>query len=164
MTKMIVPPLQLLFHQRPLLPPLLLKKAQLPKLQSHQHQHFQEIQIWPVEISQWTFPIRPTLLLTMSEYKYLLHTVLKDPTKISTSIVLPTMFASRTTLLNKIFSWCPVVSRSRPMKDKTNVVARMEGEYNFVLLGNDGPPLTSTPLQAKMGIFHFVLPDASASS
>ena len=52
----------------------------------------------------------------------------------------------------------------KPMKDKTNVVARMEGEYNFVLLGNDGTPLTSTPLQAKMGIFHFVLPDASASS
>lgn len=52
----------------------------------------------------------------------------------------------------------------KPIKDKTNVVARMEGEYNFVLLGNDGTPLSSTPLQAKMGIFHFVLPDASASS
>merc|ERR1719223_1818036 len=58
MTKMIVPPLQLLFHQRPLLPPLLLKKAQLPKLQSHQHQHFQEIQIWPVEISSTYRPER----------------------------------------------------------------------------------------------------------
>merc|ERR1719223_460481 len=31
MTKMIVPPLQLLFHQRPLLPPLLLKKSAAPQ-------------------------------------------------------------------------------------------------------------------------------------
>ena len=48
----------------------------------------------------------------------------------------------------------------KPMMDKTSVVARMEGEYNFVLLGDDGTtPISSTPLQAKMGVFHFILPD-----
>ncbi len=48
----------------------------------------------------------------------------------------------------------------KPMVDKTAVVARMEGEYNFVLLGDDGTtPISSTPLQAKMGVFHFILPD-----
>jgi ApaG protein len=50
-----------------------------------------------------------------------------------------------------------------PMPDKTAVVARMEGEYNFVLLGEDGSsPISSTPLQAKMGVFHFILPDIEA--
>jgi hypothetical protein len=49
------------------------------------------------------------------------------------------------------------------MPDKTAVVARMEGEYNFVLLGEDGSsPISSTPLQAKMGVFHFILPDIEA--
>lgn len=48
----------------------------------------------------------------------------------------------------------------KPMVDKTSVVARMEGQYNFVLLGEDGTtPISSTPLQAKMGVFHFILPD-----
>lgn len=48
----------------------------------------------------------------------------------------------------------------KPMADKTAVVARMEGQYNFVLLGEDGStPISSTPLQAKMGVFHFILPD-----
>lgn len=52
----------------------------------------------------------------------------------------------------------------KPMLDKTAVVARMDGEYNFVLLGDDGStPLSSTPLQAKMGIFHFILPEISAA-
>ena len=52
----------------------------------------------------------------------------------------------------------------KPMLDKTAVVARMEGEYNFVLLGEDGStPISSTPLQAKMGVFHFILPDASSA-
>lgn len=52
----------------------------------------------------------------------------------------------------------------KPLLDKTAVVARMEGEYNFVLLGDDGTtPISSTPLQAKMGVFHFILPDASAA-
>lgn len=52
----------------------------------------------------------------------------------------------------------------KPMLDKTAVVARMEGEYNFVLLGDDGStPLSSTPLQAKMGVFHFILPDAESA-
>jgi len=52
----------------------------------------------------------------------------------------------------------------KPMLDKTAVVARMEGEYNFVLLGEDGStPLSSTPLQAKMGVFHFILPAASSA-
>lgn len=47
----------------------------------------------------------------------------------------------------------------KPMLDKTKVVARMEGEYNFVLLGDDGAtPVSSNPLQAKMGVFHFILP------
>jgi len=46
-----------------------------------------------------------------------------------------------------------------PMLDKTPVVARMEGEYNFIQLGSDGvTPLSSTPLQAKLGKFHFILP------
>jgi ApaG protein len=48
----------------------------------------------------------------------------------------------------------------KPMLDKTPVVARMEGEYNFVQLGDDGStPLSSTPLKAKMEVFHFILPD-----
>lgn len=52
----------------------------------------------------------------------------------------------------------------KPISEKTAVVARMEGEYNFVLLGDDGStPLSSTPLQAKMGVFHFILPDSSAA-
>lgn len=52
----------------------------------------------------------------------------------------------------------------KPMLDKTAVVARMQGEYNFVLLGEDGTsPLSSTPLQAKMGVFHFILPDMEAA-
>jgi ApaG protein len=47
----------------------------------------------------------------------------------------------------------------KPMLDKTPVVARMQGEYNFVTLGDDGTtPLSSTPLQAKLGLFHFILP------
>mmetsp|Transcript_18626 Transcript_18626/g.27198 ORF Transcript_18626/g.27198 Transcript_18626/m.27198 type:complete len:809 (-) Transcript_18626:149-2575(-) len=51
----------------------------------------------------------------------------------------------------------------KPMDGKTAVVARMEGEYNFVLLGDDGStPLSSTPLQAKMGVFHFILPDSES--
>jgi ApaG protein len=51
----------------------------------------------------------------------------------------------------------------KPMSEKTAVVARMEGEYNFVLLGEDGSsPISSSPLQAKMGVFHFILPDIEA--
>lgn len=47
----------------------------------------------------------------------------------------------------------------KPMLDKTPVVARMQGEYNFVVLGDDGStPLSSNPLQAKLGMFHFILP------
>eukprot|EP00797_Seminavis_robusta_P018980 Sro285_g108160.1 Protein ApaG (731) ;mRNA; r:51214-53406 len=47
----------------------------------------------------------------------------------------------------------------KPKLDKTPAVARMQGEYNFVVLGDDGStPLSSTPLQAKLGMFHFVLP------
>merc|ERR1719162_2497220 len=52
----------------------------------------------------------------------------------------------------------------KPMSDKTAVVARMEGDYNFVLSGEDGStPLSSTPLQAKMGVFHFILPDSESA-
>jgi ApaG protein len=49
----------------------------------------------------------------------------------------------------------------KPMLSKTAVVARMEGEYSLVKLGGgpDGSaPTSSTPLQAKMGRFHFILP------
>jgi ApaG protein len=47
----------------------------------------------------------------------------------------------------------------KPLLDKTPVVARMQGEYNFVMLGDDGStPLSSNPLQAKLGMFHFILP------
>jgi len=42
----------------------------------------------------------------------------------------------------------------RPMRDKTSVVARMEGEYNFVVAGGDSQDV----MKAKMGMFHFVLP------
>lgn len=52
----------------------------------------------------------------------------------------------------------------KPMTDKTPAVARMQGEYNFVVLGEDGTtPLTSNPLQAKLGLFHFILPALSAT-
>lgn len=48
----------------------------------------------------------------------------------------------------------------RPMLDKTKVVARMSGEYNFVQLADDGKtPLSSTPLKAELGAFHFILPE-----
>ena len=47
----------------------------------------------------------------------------------------------------------------KPMLDKTPVVARMQGEYNFVILGDDGStPLSSNPLQATLAMFHFILP------
>jgi len=50
----------------------------------------------------------------------------------------------------------------KPIQDKTPVVARMQGEYNFVTLSSDGStPVSSTPLQAKLGLFHFVLPSLS---
>lgn len=42
----------------------------------------------------------------------------------------------------------------RPMREKTEVVARMEGEYSFVVAGVDNQDV----LKAKMGMFHFVLP------
>jgi ApaG protein len=46
----------------------------------------------------------------------------------------------------------------KPM-DKTPVVARMQGEYNFVTLADDGTtPLSSTPMKAKLSMFHFILP------
>jgi len=47
----------------------------------------------------------------------------------------------------------------KPMLEKTPVVARMQGEYNFVVLGDDGStPISSDPLKAKLGMFHFILP------
>mmetsp|Transcript_9405 Transcript_9405/g.25977 ORF Transcript_9405/g.25977 Transcript_9405/m.25977 type:complete len:787 (-) Transcript_9405:141-2501(-) len=47
----------------------------------------------------------------------------------------------------------------RPITDKTPVVARMQGEYNFVRLTEDAStPVSSTPLQAKLAMFHFILP------
>jgi ApaG protein len=47
----------------------------------------------------------------------------------------------------------------KPMLKETPVVARMQGEYNFVVLSDDGTtPISSNPLQAKLGSFHFILP------
>lgn len=47
----------------------------------------------------------------------------------------------------------------RPLQEKTPVVARMQGEYNFVQLADDGStPMSSTPLKAELGEFHFILP------
>lgn len=43
--------------------------------------------------------------------------------------------------------------------ESTPVVARMSGEYSFVVLGDDGKsPLSSEALKAKLGVFHFILP------
>merc|ERR1740129_522242 len=41
--------------------------------------------------------------------------------------------------------------------DETPVVARMSGEYNYVLLDNSDK-VVSENMQAKLGMFHFVLP------
>jgi ApaG protein len=47
----------------------------------------------------------------------------------------------------------------KPLLNKTPVVARMQGEYNFVQLGDDGTtPISSTPMKAKLDVFHFILP------
>jgi ApaG protein len=47
----------------------------------------------------------------------------------------------------------------KPLLAKTPVVARMQGEYNFVVLADDGTtPISSTPLKAKLSRFHFILP------
>lgn len=44
----------------------------------------------------------------------------------------------------------------------TPVVARMSGEYSFVALGADGKsPLSSEALKAKLGEFHFILPQVA---
>lgn len=51
----------------------------------------------------------------------------------------------------------------KPMLDRTPVVARMEGEYNFVVLEEDGSaPQGGDPMKAKLGRFHFILPDLGA--
>jgi len=50
----------------------------------------------------------------------------------------------------------------KPLLDKTPIVARMQGEYNFVILGEDGTtPISKDPLQAKLGVFHFILPQVA---
>lgn len=50
----------------------------------------------------------------------------------------------------------------KPMLGRTPVVARMQGEYNFVILGDDGAtPVSSEPLKAKLGMFHFILPQVA---
>ena len=47
----------------------------------------------------------------------------------------------------------------KPMLEKTPVVARMQGEYNFVALQGDGTtPVSSTPKKAVLSMFHFILP------
>ena len=44
----------------------------------------------------------------------------------------------------------------------TPVVARMSGEYSFMVLGDDGKsPISSEPLKAKLGVFHFILPQVA---
>lgn len=45
------------------------------------------------------------------------------------------------------------------MQDMENneVAARMQGEYSFVKISEDGSPLSSTPLQAKLAMFHFII-------
>jgi ApaG protein len=46
----------------------------------------------------------------------------------------------------------------KPMS-KTPVVGRMQGDYSFVRLQEDGTtPVSSEALKAKLGLFHFVLP------
>lgn len=51
-----------------------------------------------------------------------------------------------------------------PMLDKTQVLSRMCGEYNCVLLADDGvTPLSSTPLKAELGTIHFILPEEQNS-
>ena len=45
--------------------------------------------------------------------------------------------------------------------DETPVVARMSGEYNYVLLDGDSNKVVSENMQAKLGIFHFVLPQVA---
>ena len=50
----------------------------------------------------------------------------------------------------------------KPMLEKTPVVARMQGEYNFVVLGEDGTtPESDEPKQAELGKFHFILPQVA---
>ena len=44
------------------------------------------------------------------------------------------------------------------MMDSTPVAARMSGDYAFVILNEDGSPLSSTPLKAELAPFHFVIP------
>jgi len=44
--------------------------------------------------------------------------------------------------------------------DETPVVARMSGEYNYVLLDGDSNKVSEN-MQAKLGIFHFVLPQVA---
>lgn len=47
----------------------------------------------------------------------------------------------------------------KPMLNKTPIVARMQGEYNFVQLSDDGTtPISSVPMKAKLDVFHFILP------
>jgi ApaG protein len=47
----------------------------------------------------------------------------------------------------------------KPMLNKTPVVGRMQGDYSFLRLAADGTtPLSSEPLKAKLGLFHFILP------
>merc|ERR1712151_944606 len=46
--------------------------------------------------------------------------------------------------------------------DETPVVARMSGEYNYVLLDDgDSNKVVSENMQAKLGMFHFVLPQVA---
>ena len=47
----------------------------------------------------------------------------------------------------------------KPLLERTPVVARMQGEYNFVVLQDDGTtPVSSTPMKAVLRMFHFILP------
>ena len=54
---------------------------------------------------------------------------------------------------------CLIADNTVLQFDKTPVVARMQGEYNFVVLADDGTtPISSTPMKAKLSMFHFILP------
>merc|ERR1712087_459801 len=46
--------------------------------------------------------------------------------------------------------------------ETTPVVARMSGEYSFMILAeDDSTPLTSETRKAKLGMFHFILPQVA---
>ena len=45
------------------------------------------------------------------------------------------------------------------LMENVPIAARMAGDYSFVVLNEDGSPLSSTPLKAKLEPFHFIVPE-----